>query len=65
LIFNCDYVGGEQLEVAIDAMNNFDRIVAFGMVSEYSKADLERKRIGSLMLVMGKRITTRRFTVGD
>lgn len=58
-------VGGEQLEAAIDAMNNFGRIIACGMVSEYSKADSERYGIRNLMLVVGKRITMRGFIVGD
>lgn len=58
-------VGGEQLEAAIDAMNNFGRIVACGMVSEYSKADGEKYGIRNLMQVVAKRITMRGFIVSD
>lgn len=58
-------VGGEQLEAAIDAMNNFGRIIACGMVSEYNKADSEKYGIRNLMLIVGKRITMRGFIVGD
>lgn len=58
-------VGGEQLEAAIDAMNNFGRIIACGMVSEYNKADSDRYGIRNLMSVVGKRITMRGFIVGD
>ena len=58
-------VGGEQLEAAIDAMNNFGRIVACGMVSEYNRPDSEKYGIKNLMLVVAKRITMRGFIVGD
>jgi NADPH-dependent curcumin reductase CurA len=58
-------VGGEQLEAAIDAMNNFGRIIACGMVSEYSKADGERYGVKNLMSIVAKRITMRGFIVGD
>ena len=58
-------VGGEQLEAALDAMNNFGRIIACGMISEYSKADSERYGIRNLMSVVSKRITMRGFIVGD
>jgi NADPH-dependent curcumin reductase CurA len=58
-------VGGEQLEAAIDAMNNFGRIIACGMVSEYSKPDSEKYGVKNLMLIVGKRITMRGFIVGD
>ena len=58
-------VGGEQLEAAIDAMNNFGRIVACGMISEYSKTDSDKYGIRNLMMVVGKRITMRGFIVSD
>ena len=58
-------VGGEQLEAAIDAMNPFGRIVACGMVSEYSKTDAEKYGVRNLMLIVGKRITMRGFIVSD
>lgn len=58
-------VGGEQLEAAIDASNDFARIVACGMVSEYSKTDSEKYGIKNLMQVVAKRLTIRGFIVGD
>jgi NADPH-dependent curcumin reductase CurA len=58
-------VGGEQLEAAIETMNTFGRIIACGMVSEYSKADGEKYGVKNLMYIVGKRITFRGFIVGD
>jgi len=59
-------VGGEQLEAAIEAMNDFGRIIACGMVSEYnSKSDSEKYAVKNLMMIVGKRITIRGFIVGD
>lgn len=42
-------VGGIQLEAAIDALNDFGRIVACGMVSEYSKTEGEKYGVRNLM----------------
>jgi len=58
-------VGGEQLEAALTAMNDFGRIVACGMVSQYSLPDEEKYGIKNLFLVVSKRITMRGFIVGD
>ncbi|TVY88301.1 NADP-dependent oxidoreductase [Lachnellula willkommii] len=58
-------VGGEQLEAAINAMNDFGRIIACGMISEYSKSDAEKYPIKNLMQIVAKRITFRGFIVGD
>jgi NADPH-dependent curcumin reductase CurA len=58
-------VGGVQLEAAIDALNDFGRIVACGMISEYSKTDSEKYGIKNLMKVVSKRLTMRGFIVGD
>lgn len=58
-------VGGIQLEAALDAMNNFGRIVACGMISEYNKAKTERYGIKNTMFIVSKRITFRGFIVGD
>jgi NADPH-dependent curcumin reductase CurA len=58
-------VGGEQLEAAIDAMNNHGRIIACGMVSEYNKAGPEKYPIRNLMQIVAKRLTIRGFIVGD
>jgi NADPH-dependent curcumin reductase CurA len=58
-------VGGEQLEAALDAMNDFGRIVACGMVSQYNTPMPERYGIKNLFLVVSKRITMRGFIVWD
>lgn len=58
-------VGGEQLEAAINAMNNFGRIVACGMISQYNCKPGEQYPIRNLMQVVAKRITMRGFIVGD
>ena len=58
-------VGGAHLEAAINAMNNYGRIVACGMISEYSKAENERFGVKNLMNVVAKRITMTGFVVGD
>jgi len=58
-------VGGIQLEAAITAMNDFGRIVACGMVSEYNKPDSEKYGVKNLFQVVTKRLTMRGFIVGD
>jgi NADPH-dependent curcumin reductase CurA len=58
-------VGGEQLEAAINAMNNFGRIVACGMISQYNCKPGEQYPIRNLMQIVAKRITMRGFIVGD
>ena len=58
-------VGGEQLEAALDCLNDFGRIIACGMISEYSKSETERYGIKNLMNVIAKRLTIRGFIVGD
>lgn len=58
-------VGGEQLEAALQHLNNFGRIIACGMISEYNKTPDERFGIKSLMQVVAKRLTIRGFIVGD
>jgi NADPH-dependent curcumin reductase CurA len=58
-------VGGEQLEAALEAMNTWGRIIACGMVSEYSRAAGERYGVKNLMYIVSKRITFRGFIVGD
>jgi NADPH-dependent curcumin reductase CurA len=58
-------VGGEQLEASIDAMNDFGRIIACGMISEYSKAESERYGVKNLIMIVSKRITMRGFIVSD
>ncbi|KAI8933904.1 hypothetical protein NX059_009597 [Plenodomus lindquistii] len=58
-------VGGEQLEAAINAMNDFGRIVACGMISQYNTRPEESYPIRNLMHVVAKRLTMRGFIVTD
>lgn len=58
-------VGGEQLEAAINAMNNFGRIIACGMISQYNLKPEESYPIKNLMNVVAKRLTMRGFIVSD
>jgi NADPH-dependent curcumin reductase CurA len=58
-------VGGVQLQAALEAMNDHGRIIACGMVSEYSKAADQKFGVTNLMYIVSKRITMRGFIVGD
>ncbi|KAJ4321091.1 hypothetical protein N0V94_003038 [Neodidymelliopsis sp. IMI 364377] len=58
-------VGGEQLEAAINAMNNFGRIVACGMISQYNLKPEDSYPIKNLMQIVAKRLTIRGFIVSD
>lgn len=60
-----DNVGGEQLEAALDVMNNFGRIVACGMISDYNKAPEDKYPIKNLMHVVTKRLEFKGFIVSD
>ncbi|KAJ5365716.1 Polyketide synthase enoylreductase [Penicillium concentricum] len=55
-------VGGEHLEAALDAMNDFGRIVVCGLISQYNSAPYPIKNIHNVLV---KRITMRGFIVGD
>ncbi|KAL1955065.1 hypothetical protein VTO42DRAFT_9054 [Malbranchea cinnamomea] len=58
-------VGGEHLEAALDAMKEFGRIVACGMISQYNLEPENRFGIKNIFLTVSKRLTIRGFIVGD
>ncbi|KAL8729023.1 MAG: hypothetical protein Q9166_005024 [cf. Caloplaca sp. 2 TL-2023] len=59
-------VGGDQLDAALEAMTNFGRIVACGMVSQYNvKTPDERYGVKGLTHMIFKRLKMRGFIVGD
>ncbi|OJZ84436.1 hypothetical protein ASPFODRAFT_48464 [Aspergillus luchuensis CBS 106.47] len=55
-------VGGEHLEAALNAMNDFGRIVVCGMISQYNGGGYPIKNITN---VLTKRLDMRGFIVGD
>lgn len=55
-------VGGEHLEAALDAMNNFGRVVVCGLISQYNTAPYPIKNIHNVLI---KRIDMRGFIVSD
>ena len=59
-----DNVGGRHLEAALDALNDFGRIAACGMISAYNDAEPAPgpRNLGS---VVGKRLQIRGFIVSD
>lgn len=59
-------VGGETLDVALAAMNNFGRIVACGMISYYNAASTdEMYGVKNLRFIVSKRLKMQGFIVGD
>jgi NADPH-dependent curcumin reductase CurA len=58
-------VGGEHLEAALYALNDFGRIVACGMISEYNRPDEEKYGIKNIWLIVSKRLTMKGFIVYD
>ncbi|KIW05356.1 uncharacterized protein PV09_03872 [Verruconis gallopava] len=58
-----DNVGAEQLEAALNHLNNFGRIVACGMIADYNRE--EKYPIRNLMNVIVKRLTYQGFIVSD
>lgn len=55
-------VGGEHFEAALDAMNNFGRVVVCGLISQYNSAPYPITNIHNVLV---KRITMRGFIVSD
>lgn len=58
-------VGGEHLSAALDALNPFGRIIACGMVSQYSVKPGESYGVHNMIQVVSKRLTIRGFIVSD
>jgi NADPH-dependent curcumin reductase CurA len=58
-------VGGEQLEAAIECMNDHARIAACGMISGYNQKPEERYGVSNLFHVVSKRIVFEGFIVSD
>ncbi|KAK4205896.1 hypothetical protein QBC37DRAFT_301884 [Rhypophila decipiens] len=58
-------VGGEQLEAALEKMNDWGRVVACGMISEYSTPMEQRYGVRNLYHIVARRITMRGFIVID
>jgi NADPH-dependent curcumin reductase CurA len=57
-------VGGEHLEVAIELMNRFGRIVACGMISQYNATE-PAPGPRNIMLLVGKSLTMQGFIVSN
>ncbi|KAI0993940.1 hypothetical protein K3495_g14244 [Podosphaera aphanis] len=60
-----DNVGGEQLDAALESMNQFGLILCCGMISDYSKLPHERYRVKNLMNVATKELIVQGFSVID
>lgn len=58
-------VGGEQLEAALNAMRDFGRIIACGMISQYNLEPGHEYPIRNLMSVVRKRLRIQGFIVTD
>ncbi|EEH15875.1 hypothetical protein PABG_05962 [Paracoccidioides brasiliensis Pb03] len=58
-------VGGEHLDAAIEALNDWGRIVACGMISQYNLKPEDRYGVKNVFMFVSKRLTMRGFIVGD
>lgn len=60
-----DNVGGETLDVALNHMNTFGRIVGCGSISQYDAAPQDRYGVKNLFNIVTKRLLFQGFIVGD
>ncbi|KAI0995974.1 hypothetical protein K3495_g12206 [Podosphaera aphanis] len=60
-----DNVGGEQLDAALESMNQFGLILCCGMISDYAKLPHERYRVKNLINVATRELTIKGFSVTD
>jgi len=60
-----DNVGGEVLEAVLEHMNNFGRIVACGMISQYDKPPEARYGVRNLFHIVGRRLKMQGFIMSD
>lgn len=58
-------VGGEQLQAALNALNEFGRIVVCGMISQYNKGPASQDPLYNPIQILTKRIKMQGFIVGD
>ncbi|KAF0484672.1 NADP-binding protein [Gigaspora margarita] len=58
-----DNVGGETLDIVINHLNNFARVVACGMISQYNTKD--HYGVKNLIQIIGKRVLIQGFIVSD
>jgi NADPH-dependent curcumin reductase CurA len=58
-------VGGEHLDAALAAMNDFGRIIACGMISQYNLPPDQQYGVKNLGMVVSKRLTVQGFIVSD
>jgi NADPH-dependent curcumin reductase CurA len=65
LPFTLKMWGGEQLEAALNAMQNHGRIVACGMVSQYNLPESENYPLRNMEQIVEKCITVCGFIVSD